>query len=85
MVDDVEEAIEFYTSHLGFAALPSSPPAFADVMRGQLRLLLRGPHRVQPAGRCPTAANRDLAAGTASTSIVDDIAGEVERLRSAGS
>ena len=43
MVDDVEEAIAFYTHLLGFEVLTSFPPAFADVQRDRLRLLLSGP------------------------------------------
>lgn len=43
MVDDVEEAIVFYTNMLGFEVLTSAPPAFADIKRGNLRLLLAGP------------------------------------------
>src|ERR687891_214472 len=43
MVDDVHEAIDFYTKHLGFELLTSAAPAFADVKRGNLRLLLSGP------------------------------------------
>ena len=42
MVDDVDEAIAFYTTHLGFTLLSSAAPAFADVARGDLRLLLSG-------------------------------------------
>ena len=43
MVDDVDESIAFYTEHLGFEVLTSAAPAFADVKRGNLRLLLAGP------------------------------------------
>jgi len=43
MVDDVQAAIDFYTSHLGFMVGTSAVPAFADVTRGNLRLLLAGP------------------------------------------
>ncbi len=43
MVDDVQAAIDFYTSHLGFTLRSSAAPAFADVTRGHLRLLLAGP------------------------------------------
>ena len=43
MVDDVDSALAFYTTHLGFTVLSSAPPAFADVVRGNLRLLLSGP------------------------------------------
>ena len=43
LVDDVEAAIGFYTTHLGFTLRMSAAPAFADVVRGPLRLLLSGP------------------------------------------
>lgn len=38
MVDDVETAVDFYTTHFGFEVLSSAAPAFADVKRGNLRL-----------------------------------------------
>ena len=57
MVDDVDEAIAFYTTHLGFTLLSNQTPAFADVARGDLRLLLSGPTssagRPMPDGRQP--------------------------------
>lgn len=43
MVSDVDEAVAFYTKHLGFEILTAASPAFADVRRGNLRLLLSGP------------------------------------------
>ena len=43
LVTDVQAAIDFYTTHLGFALNTSAAPAFADVVRGPLRLLLSGP------------------------------------------
>ncbi len=43
MVDDVAEAVDFYTSHFGFKTQSAALPAFADVTRGNLRLLLAGP------------------------------------------
>jgi catechol 2,3-dioxygenase-like lactoylglutathione lyase family enzyme len=83
MVDDVEEAIDFYTDHLGFAVRTSFLPAFADVVRGRLRLLLAGPEssagRPMPDGRKPGPGGWNRI-----HLIVDDIATEVERLRSAG-
>ena len=57
MVDDVEEAVDFYTRHFGFTLRFSAAPAFADVVRGNLRLLLSGPTS-SAGGRCPTAAPR---------------------------
>ncbi len=60
MVDDVASAVDFYTTHLGFTEQLNTP-AFADVRRGQLRLLLSGPaelRRPADARRCPTSARR---------------------------
>ena len=57
MVDDVQAAVDFYTGHLGFALRSTAAPAFADVSRGNLRLLLAGPAssagRPMPDGRTP--------------------------------
>jgi catechol 2,3-dioxygenase-like lactoylglutathione lyase family enzyme len=57
MVDDVEAAVAFYTTHLGFTLISKTLPAFADVARGDLRLLLSGPTssagRLMPDGRRP--------------------------------
>jgi catechol 2,3-dioxygenase-like lactoylglutathione lyase family enzyme len=82
MVDDVESAIEFYSKHLGFELRSSAAPAFADVVRGNLRLLLSGPTssagRPMPDGRKPEPGGWNRI-----HLIVDDIAGEVERLRAA--
>ncbi len=83
MVDDVDAAIAFYTTHLGFTVRSSAAPAFADVVRGNLRLLLSGPTssagRPMPDGRTPAAGGWNRI-----HLIVDDIAVEVERLRAAG-
>jgi catechol 2,3-dioxygenase-like lactoylglutathione lyase family enzyme len=83
MVDDVEAAVGFYTTHLGFELLTSFYPAFADVRRGNLRLLLSGPAssagRPMPDGRQPEPGGWNRI-----HLLVDDIAAEVERLRAAG-
>jgi catechol 2,3-dioxygenase-like lactoylglutathione lyase family enzyme len=83
MVDDVEAAIAFYTTHLGFTVLTDQSPAFADVKRGQLRLLLSGPTssagRPMPDGRQPEPGGWNRI-----HLIVDDVAAEAERLRAAG-
>src|ERR671935_72218 len=63
MVDDVPAAVDFYTTRLGFSLNTSFPPAFADVQRGNLRLLLSGPAssagRPLPDGRGPGPGGRD--------------------------
>jgi predicted enzyme related to lactoylglutathione lyase len=83
MVDDVENAVDFYTNNFGFTLRSSFAPAFADVVRGNLRLLLSGPTssagRPMPDGRTPEPGGWNRI-----HFIVDDIAAEVERLRSAG-
>src|SRR6185437_16695375 len=82
MVDDVPAAVDFYTKFLGFEVLTSFPP-FADVKRGNLRLLLSGP---------ASSAGRPMADGVKPGPggwnrihlIVDDLEAEVERLKKAG-
>jgi catechol 2,3-dioxygenase-like lactoylglutathione lyase family enzyme len=83
MVDDVDEAIAFYSKLLGFELLTSASPAFADVKRGNLRLLLAGPK--SSAGR-PMADGRTPGPGGWNRIhfIVDDIDADVRRLREAG-
>jgi catechol 2,3-dioxygenase-like lactoylglutathione lyase family enzyme len=83
MVDDVEAAIAWYTGHLGFALLSNHAPAFADVRRGALRLLLSGPK--SSAGRpMPDGAQPVPGGWNRIHIIVDDLATEVTRLRTAG-
>jgi catechol 2,3-dioxygenase-like lactoylglutathione lyase family enzyme len=83
MVDDVEGAVDFYTEHFDFELRFSAAPAFADVVRGNLRLLLSGPKssagRPMPDGRTPEPGGWNRI-----HFIVDDIEADVERLRSAG-
>ena len=83
MVDDVDESIVFYTKMFGFEVSMSAAPAFADVKRGNLRLLLSGP---------TSSAGRPMADGTKPGPggwnrihfIVDDLDEEVARLRADG-
>ncbi|RVL21231.1 VOC family protein, partial [Sinorhizobium meliloti] len=83
MVDDVDSAVEWYTKHLGFSLLSNHAPAFADVRRGALRLLLSGP--LSSAGRPMPDGERPSPGGWNRIHlIVDDLAVEVERLRAAG-
>lgn len=83
MVDDVDEAVAFYTKHLGFTLLSSAGPAFADVTRGELRLLLSGP--ASSAGRPMPDGTKPVPGGWNRIEfVVDDIVAEVDRLRGAG-
>lgn len=81
IVDDVQAAVDFYTTQLGFQLRTNPAPAFADVVRGPMRLLLSGPAssgaRATPAAATTPGRNRIHL-------IVDDLDLEVERLRAAG-
>jgi catechol 2,3-dioxygenase-like lactoylglutathione lyase family enzyme len=83
MVDDVDRAVEFYTRQFGFEPGLNASPAFAEVIRGNLRLLLAGPKssagRSMPDGRRPGPGGWNRI-----HFVVDDVAAEVERLRAAG-
>ena len=83
MVDDVEAAIAFYTTQFGFTLGSNMAPAFADVVRGPLRILLSGPKssagRPMPDGRQPGPGGWNRI-----HFVVDDIEAEVARLRTAG-
>lgn len=83
MVDDVAESVEFYTRMLGFEVLTDAPPAFADVKRGNLRILLSGPK--SSAGRPMTDGETPRPGGWNRVHfVVDDIDADVARLRAAG-
>ncbi len=83
LVDDVSASIDFYTSMFGFEVFSDFSPAFADVRRGNLRLLLSGP---------ASSAGRPMADGAVPGPggwnrihlVVDDIEAEVARVRDAG-
>ena len=81
IVDDVQAAIDFYTTHLGFTLNTSAAPAFADVVRGPLRLLLSGPAssgaRATPDDATPAGRNRIHL-------VVNDLDAEIARHRDAG-
>jgi catechol 2,3-dioxygenase-like lactoylglutathione lyase family enzyme len=83
MVDNVDAAVAFYTTHFGFTLHTNAPPAFADVVLGNLRLLLSGPKssagRPMPDGRQPGPGGWNRI-----HFVVEDIEVEVARLRAAG-
>src|SRR2546425_10374085 len=83
MVDDVGEAITFYTNFLGFEVISNAAPAFADVKRGNLRLLLSGP--TSSAGKPMSDGAKPGPGGWNRIHfIVDDLAAEVARLHDSG-
>jgi catechol 2,3-dioxygenase-like lactoylglutathione lyase family enzyme len=81
LVDDVPAAVRFYTDNLGFRVNTDAGAAFADVVRGPLRLLLSGP------ASSGARATPDDATGPGRNRIhlvVDDLDAEMDRLRRAG-
>ena len=83
LVADVERAIEFYTTHLGFNLEHQQLPAFATVALGPLKIHLSGPgasgSRPLPDGgrQSPGGSNRVVLR-------VRDLPAVIEALRSAG-
>src|SRR5919202_3023403 len=83
MVDDVDRALDFYTTHFGFDVLSSAAPAFADVRRGNLRLLLSGP--ASSAGRpMPDGARPGPGGWNRIHFICEDLDAEIARLQAEG-
>ncbi len=79
LVDDVDASIAFYSELLGFEVRMSAAPAFADVIRGNLRLLLSGP--LSSAGRPMTDGATPGPGGWNRIHFhVDDIDAEIARL-----
>jgi catechol 2,3-dioxygenase-like lactoylglutathione lyase family enzyme len=81
LVDDVPAAVAFYTTHLGFTLNFEAGSAFADVVRGPLRLLLSGP---ASSGARATPADLASAGRNRIHLEVDDLDAEIARLRAAG-
>ncbi len=85
IVDDVAAAVAFYTEHLGFKVDIDATAGFAALSRGALRLLVNatggpgGASQAMPDGRLPAPGGWNRIQLT-----VTNLAGEVERLRSAG-
>ena len=83
MVDDVAAAIDFYANHFDFTLQTSAPPAFADVTRGNLRLLLSGPQ--SSAGRPMPDGERPHPGGWNRIHfVVADLQAEIDRLKAEG-
>lgn len=81
LVDDVQDAVDFYTGHFGFTVNSSASPAFADVLRGPLRLLLSG---AASSGARATPDDLKAPGRNRIHLVVADLDAEVDRLRAAG-
>jgi len=88
IVNDVDAAIEFYRTHLGFTEVMHPDPAFAMLTRGDLRLVLVAP---VPAGH-PGGGSSPMPDGTRQQPggwnrfmvEVPDLPGAVDALRRDG-
>jgi catechol 2,3-dioxygenase-like lactoylglutathione lyase family enzyme len=84
-VNDVDTAIAFYTTHLGFGVERQPASGFAILSRGELRLLLSaltgpgGAAQPMPDGRKPEPGGWNRI-----QLEVDDLASKVETLRKSG-
>ena len=81
IVDDVEAAVAFYTAHLGFTQGRNMAPAFAEVLRGNLRLLVSG---AESSGARATPDTNSAPGRNRIHLILDDFDGEVQKMRDAG-
>ena len=81
IVDDVPAAVEFYTTHLGFTVRQSAGTAFADIVRGPLRLLVSGP---ASSGARATPDDLDTPGRNRIHLVVPDLRAEIDRLTAAG-
>lgn len=83
MVQDVQQSVDWYTQHLGFSLISNAAPAFADVERGALRLLLSGER--SSAGRpMPDGAQPEPGGWNRFELVFDDLEAEVAKLRASG-
>ena len=83
LVADVQASVDWYTRHLGFELITNVAPAFADVRRDGLRLLLSG--RTSSAGRPMPDGRQPVPGGwNRFQLVVADLRAEHDRLRAAG-
>jgi catechol 2,3-dioxygenase-like lactoylglutathione lyase family enzyme len=86
IVDDVDAAVDFYTSHLQFEETMRPGPGFAMLHRGDLRLLLNSPGGGGGAGQTLSDGSRPEPGGWNRFQLqVDDLDTVVDDLRQAGS
>jgi catechol 2,3-dioxygenase-like lactoylglutathione lyase family enzyme len=85
IVDDVDEAIAFYTDVLGFDLVMHPAEAFAMLSRGDLRLVLSRPGGGPGGGQALADGTLPTPGGWNRFSLeVDDLAGLIDDLRGRG-
>jgi catechol 2,3-dioxygenase-like lactoylglutathione lyase family enzyme len=85
IVNDVDAAIEFYCRHLGFHEIMHPAPAFAMLLRDDLRLTLSAPGAGPGGGQAMPDGTVPEPGGWNRISLeVSDLADVVDRLRDSG-
>jgi catechol 2,3-dioxygenase-like lactoylglutathione lyase family enzyme len=85
IVDDVDQALAFYTGNLGFSEVMHPAPTFAMLSRGDLRLVLSAPSGQGGGGQVLADGRRPEPGGWNRFQLeVADLDAEVQRLRGAG-
>jgi catechol 2,3-dioxygenase-like lactoylglutathione lyase family enzyme len=85
IVNNVDEAIEFYTKHLGFKLEMHPAPPFAMLSRNNLRLVLSAPNPAAGGGQSMPDGTKQMPGGWNRFSIeVANLSAVVETLQKAG-
>ena len=85
IVDDVDEALEFYTGRLGFEEVMHPAPTFAMVSRGDLRLALSAPSTRGGGGQVLADGSVPTPGGWNRIQLeVEDVRALADALRTAG-
>jgi catechol 2,3-dioxygenase-like lactoylglutathione lyase family enzyme len=84
IVHDVDAAIAFYTTQLGFKLEMHPAPPFAMLTRGDLRLVLSAPNPGGGGQSMPDGTRPEPGGWNRFSIEVDDLAATVEVLRKAG-
>ena len=85
IVNDVDQAIDFYTRHLGFREEMHPAPSFAMLSRGDLRLVLSVPGGGPGGGQAMADGRLPAPGGWNRFSLeVEDLGSLVEQLRAQG-
>ena len=85
IVNDVNDAIEFYTRHLGFKVEMHPAPGFAEISRGDMHIYLTKPSPgVGGGAKMPSGEEQKPGGWNRIHLLVDKLDGTIAALKSAG-